>query len=189
MMFRLKLDRKRKRLLIAGAVLLCLGAGYRFFPTFKDMFFPEAEIDIKEQRILKLHKRIQADSGLATELQDLKGALKTAESGLLKGKTPALTAVQVQEIIQQITEKSGAVVQRLNVLKPEPSKKGGYLSIPVEFHMYATINQLKDVLYRIGVFEKYLIVKNLRIDYMRRKAGGSIRCQITVAGYMKKAEA
>jgi len=184
-MFRFKLDRNRKYILIVAAGLLVLGLVYRFYPFFEGMLSPKAELELKMGRIVKYQKRLKSESGLKTSVENLKGALTKAEEGLLTGKTPVLTAVQIQEILQKITEKSGVVIGRLQVLNPEESEKDGYLSVPVEFYIDATISQLKEVLYRISVFQKYLTVTKLRIDYATRGASGSIRCEMIVAGYMK----
>lgn len=188
MMFRFKLDKKQKYMLMAGGVLLFLGLMYRSYPFFQELVSPGSEIELKEQRVIKCQKRLKADQGLETSAKHLKGALNKAEEGLLTEERPSLAAVQIQEILKKITDQSGAVIRRLQVLKPEELKPDGYLSVPVEFYMYATISQFKDVLYRIGVFQKYLTVKKLRIDYTRNQTGGSIRCHVTVAGYMKKAK-
>lgn len=182
---RLNLDRKRKYILIAAAVLLFLGLAYRFYPSFQSLLSPKAEIELKERRIIKYQKELRADSGVEVTLKNLEGLLKNAEEGLLTGKTQSLAAVQIQEILQKITDKSGVVIRSLNVLKPEELKNNGYLGIPVEFQLLATISQLKEVLYGISVSPKYLTVKKLRIDYTQNTAGGSIRCNITIAGYMK----
>jgi hypothetical protein len=187
-MFRLDI-KKRKYILIVGIILLCTAAIYRLYPSFQDLLSPSSEIELKERRVIKYQKRLMADRGLETKLNDLKRLLKNAEAGLLTGKTPSLAAVQIQDILQKITKESGVVIQRLRVLTPEKLEKKGYLSIPVEFYMDATISQLKEVLYRIGVFDKYLTIKNLRISYTRNKLAGNIRCQITLAGYMKERKA
>ncbi len=171
---------------MAGGALLFLGLVYRFYPLFQELVSPTSEIELKEQRVIKYQKRLKADQGIETSAKHLKNALKKAEQGLLTGERPSLAAVQIQEILKEITDQSGAVIRRLQVLKPEELEKVPYLRIPVEFYMYANISQFKEVLYQIGVFQKYLTVKKLRIDYTRNKAGGSIRCHITVAGYMKK---
>ena len=184
-MFQFKLDRKRKYLLLALGGLLFLGLVYRFYPSFREALFPKAEIALKERMIVKYQKQINADSGVAQSVKILKNALEKAEEGLLAGKTPSLAAVRIQDILQEITRNSGVVIRRLQVLKPEALDNHPYLSVPVEFYLYCTITQLKDVLYKIGVFQKYLTVRKVTIHYTRRNVEGSIRCQITVAGYMK----
>lgn len=184
---RLRFDVKRKYILIAGAFILFWGLVYRFYPSVQSLVSPNAEIELKETSILKYQKELRAESGLEATLQDLKEELKKAEKGLLTGKTSSLAAVQIQEILQEITNKSGVVIRSLNVLKAEELEKEGYISIPVEFNLVAKISQFKEVLYRIGACDKYLTVRQLRVDYFKNPEGGSIRCQIMVAGYMKKA--
>jgi hypothetical protein len=185
MMTRLSLDKKRKHILIVAAVALFFGLVYRFYPSVQSLLFPKAEIELKEAKILKYQKELTADGGLDVLLNSLKESLKEAEKGLLTGKTRSLAAVQIQEILQEITEKSGVVIRSLNVLNPEELDKEGYLSIPVEFYLFATISQFKEVLYRIGISQKYLAVKQLRIDYTKSGPEDTIRCHMTVAGYMQ----
>lgn len=162
-----------------------LGVIYRFFPFFHSVFSPQAEMELKESRIVKYQKRIKADSGLEILAENLKKSLKKAEEGVLRGKTPSLAAVQIQEVLQGIMSKSGVVIQRLQILKPEKMKEDGYLSIPVEFYMQCSIPQLKEVLYRIGTYQKYLTVEALRIDSIHQNLGRTVKCRVTVAGYMK----
>jgi hypothetical protein len=187
-MFRLKLDKNRKFLLLVGAIILLLGCVYRFYPFFQNLLFPKLEIELKRGQIVKYQKLLDAESGLETTTKNLINELNKAEEGLFTGKTPTLTAAQIQDILQKITAKSGVVIQRLQVLEPERLKKDAYLRIPVEFYMNATTSQLKEVLYNIGVFQKYLKVRQLNIQFAGRKDGDPVRCQITVAGYMKGVE-
>jgi hypothetical protein len=184
-MFRFRSDKKLKLILLAGGISLIFGGVYRYYPFFQDLLFPTTEIELKKGQIIKYQKLLEVESGLETSRENLTNALKTAEEGLFAGKTPTLTAVQIQDMLQRITEKSGVVIKRLQVLQPENFAKDMYLSIPVEFYMDATVSQLKEVLYRISAFQKYLAVRNLTLYFSGGKAGANIRCQITIAGYMK----
>ena len=184
-MFRFKLDKNHKYLLFVGAIILLLGGVYRFYPFFQNLLFPKLEIELKQGQIIKYQKLLEAKSGLETNNKNLINELKKAEEGLFTGKTPTLTAAQIQDILQKITDESGVVIKRLQVLQPEKFEKDMYLAIPVEFYMDATISQLNEVLYKIGVFQKYLSVRQLSINFGGGKASGPVRCQITVAGYMK----
>ncbi|MBN2245408.1 MAG: hypothetical protein JW755_06155, partial [Candidatus Aminicenantes bacterium] len=77
-------------------------------------------------------------------------------------------------------------IKRVRVLKPENLEKNYYISIPVEFSIIADIRQLKDLLYKIENYSKYLTVKKLMVSVGGRDPSETFQSSITVAGYMKK---
>jgi len=185
-MTKFKIDNQRKYILIALAVLFFLGTVYRFWPSFQDLAYPYEEIEIKEMTLTKFHKMVENARGLDSKLVTLQQTLKKLESGLLSGKTVALAAVDIQNILQKIASKSKAEIKQVKMLKPQEVDQGNYLSIPVEFQITLTTAQLKEILYRVRSSPKYLTVDKVRTSYTRR--GGSISSNITVSGFMKRAE-
>ncbi|MBW2610531.1 MAG: hypothetical protein JRC68_09335 [Deltaproteobacteria bacterium] len=184
-MFQLKFDIQRKYLFIVLGILLFLGLIYRFFPFLQEFAFPAQEIALKERRLIKYQKMVAAGSNLDKRLVSLNGALKALEGGLLTGKTAPLAAVEIQQILQEIADKSHVQIRSVKVLKPVELEKKNYLSIPVEFYMIPTIRQLKEVLYRIETSPKYLTVQKVSARYFPDKQR-RCRCRITIAGFMKR---
>lgn len=182
-----KLDVQRKHVVIALAVLTFLAVVYRFYPSFEEMVSPGKEIELKERRLIKYQKMIDGGGNIDNYLDSLNNALRELESRLLAGKTPSLAAVEVQKIMEEIAGNSSVQIGLMNVLKPEELEGRYYLYIPVEFHIFPTMRQLKEILYRIETSQKYLNVKKMAVQDHRSK-GRQLRCSITVTGLMKRPE-
>lgn len=186
-MFKLKINIQRKYLFTVLAILLCLALIYRFFPLFQEPVFPAQEIALKERRLMKYHKMIDSGRNIDKRLASLDMAFKELGSRLLSGRTPPLAAVEIQKIVREITEKSRVQVRSVKILNPLELEQKKYLSIPVEFYIYPTIRQLKEVLYLIETSPKFLTVRKVRI-MEHSKVRRQFRCYITVAGLMRRAE-
>ena len=104
-MLKFNMSKERKYLLMGGGVLLLLGVLYRFFPVIQDLKPAGSEIIFKKQQIAKYRQKIQKRKNLESRRIALNRNLGRAESGLLAGETPALAAVDIQNILSDITRK------------------------------------------------------------------------------------
>ena len=182
-----KVDFRRKHVLVALAILLSLAVVYRFFPFFQEVFSPNQEIELTEKRLVKYHEMIDSGKNIDKRLASLTKTAKELESRLLTGKTSSLAAVEVQKIMQETAGKSNVQISSVKVLSPENLDERGYLLVPVEFRMLPTMRQLKEILYQLQASQKYLTVRKIVVqDYSNRDR--RLRCNITVAGSMKRAE-
>ncbi|HIJ39562.1 MAG TPA: hypothetical protein HPP90_00580 [Deltaproteobacteria bacterium] len=184
---KLKLDTQRKYLFTALAILVLAGLIYRFMPFLQDLVPSREEIELRERTLIKYQKMVRAGKQLDGQLTSLKGVLSQLESKLLVGKTPSLAAVDIQKILHDIAQKSNIEIKSVKVLKPEDMDKKGYLSIPVTFNMIVSVRQFKEMLYSIENSEKLLSVINVESSFDTRRSS-DIRCNVTVAGYMKQKE-
>lgn len=182
----LKLDKRTKTIIIIGAVLLLLGLTYRLIPFFQGISDAGLEIALKERQVEKLRNMVQKVGDPEDGIARLNRTLKRAESGLLTGKTPALAAVDIQNILNGIAEKSGIDIKTTRVLKAEEIDR--YMGVPVQFTVSSTTGQLKEILYGIETSSRYLTVKRLKTSVERRGKSGISRTTITVVGYMKRPE-
>jgi len=186
-MFKFRVDIQRKYIFIVLAVLFLLALVYRFFPFIQEVVSPAQEIALKERRLIKYRKIVAASRDVDKRFDSLSRSLKQLESGLLTGKTASLAAVEIQKTLHEIAGKSNVKIIRVKVLKPEDLGQKDYLCIPVDFYILPTIKQLKEILYRIETFPKYLTIKKIRIQFYA-VPDRRFRCNITVAGFMKKAK-
>ncbi len=182
----ISLNKERKIILVIGAALLLAAAAWRFYPDARAWFLSGGDVALKEQQLLNYRKRIQKKEDLKAELQALRRSVEKAEAGLLTGKTQALAAVDVQNIINGIVSRNQAEVQRMRVLTPVDHPKIGYLGIPVQITLRCSIRQLKDVLYAIETSRKLLRMTELKIRTIKRKHADIIQSTLTVEGFMKK---
>ncbi|MEA2039929.1 MAG: type II secretion system protein GspM [Thermodesulfobacteriota bacterium] len=184
-MFKIKIDKRRRYLFIIGAILLFLGLIYRVLPFLQSIESGGTQIALKEREIAAYRRAVQEGQGIEERLISLNRSLERGESGLLKGTTPALASVDIQNRLNTIAKRNGIEIKRLRVLKPEQTGEDCYLSIPVKFNITSTLRQLTGLLYRIESSPKYMMVKTVRIS-SRGRSTGQIQSDITVSGLMKK---
>ncbi|HHC24597.1 MAG TPA: hypothetical protein ENK58_04170 [Desulfobacterales bacterium] len=185
------MTKERKYILIIGAILLLLGAIYRFFPELQEFQPLGEEIALKQRKLVKYQQMVQEKSRLNARLLLLNRNLDRAESSLLNGETQALAAVDIQNILNDIAGRSEVEVTAMRVLKSrelgeDSPARDRYISIPVRITISATIRQLKEVLYRIENSLKFLRVSDMRIKTDRVREAKKVRSTLTVEGLMKK---
>ena len=187
-LFELRLSKERKYILIAGGVLLFIGLLYRGIPFFLDIFSGSEEIAVKTRKLIKYRQAVQVRNKLEETLRSLNRTLVRAESRLLVGDTPALCAVDIQNILNEIANRTKVEIKTMLVLKPKQKKEMKYMSIPVKFSISSTIEQLKVTLYRIASSPKIMKVKDIQIRTGRRDRDHveQIDSTITVEGFMKE---
>ena len=179
-MIKFSLTRERKYILLIGAGVLFLGFVYRIFPLFQGLYGSSDQIDAKRKQLVK-YQQILGQEKQSTDRQSaLADALKEGESTLLSGRTPSLAAVDIQNILNRITSKSGVEIKSVRVLKAVKQEESGYLNIPVKFSIIPTISQLKEILYGIEASGKYLTVREMNITVPGGKNRTKLRVDMTV---------
>jgi hypothetical protein len=180
------LTRERKYILIGGVILLLFGLIHKTYPVFQGMTDGSAQIAIKQKQLAKYQEAIEEGKALQKRLAELTGILERGEAGLLRGKTPPLAAVDMQNILNVITSKSGVEIRSMRVLKASKQEGAPYLSVPVRFSLSLTTRQLKEILYGIATSDRYLTVREARIYAPQRKGRDQLRVDLTVDGFMKE---
>lgn len=183
---KLKIDKKRKYILIAGAVLLFFGLAYWLFPFFQGIQSGGTEIAAKKRKVAKYRQTVKERSDIEARFVSLNRSLEQAEAGLLTGKTAALAAVDIQNILNEIASGSGVEIRSVLVLKSQKLDTEHYISVPVQFTVNSTVRQLKEILYKIEASPKFLTVEKIGISIIRGRTPGQIQSDITVSGFMKK---
>jgi hypothetical protein len=181
-------DKRRRYLLIAGAVLLLFGLAFWLFPFFEGIQSGQTDIAAQKKRVAKYRQTVKGRGELEARIVSLNKSLEQVEAGLLTGKTVALAAVDIQNILNEIALGSGVEIKSVQVLTSQNQKQDAelYISVPVQFIVSATIRQLKDILYKIEASPKFfLTVERIGISVVGAGGPGQIRCDITVSGIMK----
>jgi Tfp pilus assembly protein PilO len=184
--FSIRLDKQKKILLVIGAVILFIGVIYRFFPFFENIESLDDEILLKEKNLIKYRQMVQERNDLEVKLDSLNRIIENAESGLLDGKTPALAAVDVQNILKEITDKSDMEVLTMRVMKPEDKEEDIYMIIPVQITIRSSVRQLKEVIYQIESSPKLLKISDCRVRVIRGRVEGQVQATLTAQGFMSK---
>jgi hypothetical protein len=176
-------DNRRRYLLMAGAVLLLFGFAFWVFPYFEGIRGGETDIAAQKKRIAKYLQAVKGRGELEARLASLNKSLERADAGLLTGKTAALAAVDIQNVLNEIAIGSGIEMGSVVVPKLQPKDTEQYVSVPVSFTVIASIRQLKDLLYKIEASPRFfLTVDKIGISFV---GVGQIRCEVTVSGIMK----
>jgi Tfp pilus assembly protein PilO len=182
----LVMDTRQRYLLMAGAILILLGLAFWSLPYFEGIQGGHTDIAAQKKRVEKYRQTVQQRGEIETRLAYLKKSLERAETGLLTGKTEALAAAEIQNILNEIALGSGVEIRSLQVLKSQKKDSDPYVGVPVQFNISATIRQLKDILYKIEASPKYfLTVEKIGISVAGAGSPGQIRCDVTVSGIMK----
>ncbi len=181
-------DKRRRYLLIAGAVLLLCGFAFWMFPYIEGIRGGDTDMAAQKKRIAKYRQTVKGRGELEAMVVSLTKSLERAEAGLLTGKTAALAAVDIQNTLNEIVIGSGLDIKSVQVMKSQNQKQDAdlYITIPVQFTVSATIRQLKDILYKIEASPKFfLTVEKIGISVSGAGGPGQMRCDITVSGIMK----
>jgi hypothetical protein len=183
---KLIIDKRRRYLLITGTVLLLFGFSFWLFPFLEGVPGGGTDIAAQKKRIAKYRQTVKGRGELEARLASLDKSLKRAEAGLLTGTTAALSAADIQNILNEIALGSGVEIKSLQILKSQKQDADLYISVPVQFTINATIRQLKDMLYKIEESPKFfLTVERIAISVFGPSGSGQVRCDITVSGLMK----
>ncbi|HPQ60370.1 MAG TPA: type II secretion system protein GspM [Syntrophales bacterium] len=186
MIRKIELTKERKWLLGIGAVLLLMGLVYRFYPALSGLWPGDEEILVKAKQISKYRETVQNAGDLEGRLLALTRTVERFDSRLLNGDTPSLAAVDIQNILADITGRASVDIRTVRVLRPEDLEEQSYLRIPVQFLVTCSPRQLRDVLYGIESSPKLLVFERVRISAMG-KEGEQVQGDIIVSGYMRKA--
>lgn len=182
----LKLDKRKKTLLLIGVAVIVIGILYRFFPVFENMTSLDDEIKLKEKNLIKYRQMVRERNELETKRISLNSIIEKAESGLLDRKTPSLAAVDVQNTLKQITDQRDMEVLTMRVIKPEDKEEDIYTTIPVQITVRCTVRQLKEIVYQIESSSRLLRISDCRVRVVQGRVEGQVQATLTVLGFMKK---
>ena len=186
-LFSLKISKEKKILLTVGAILLLIGVVYRFFPFWESIESLEDEIALTRKKLEKYRSMVPERNELEKRLINYNRIIERAEGGLLEGETPALAAVDIQNILNEITGKSELEVLTMRVLKAESEEEDLYTTIPVQITIRCTVRQLKEVVYQVESASKLLRISDFRVRVVRgKKEEGEVQATLTVEGFMEK---
>lgn len=178
--------KEHRTLFVAGMLALFVGAVYRFYPAVGQMFPQQDETELKLKRIVKYQQKVHARDTLQTRQVALTRRLDHAERALLDAGTPALAAVDIQNIINEIIYANNLYVGSIRVLKAKDAQVEGYLAVPVQVILKLTVSQMRDLLYRIESADQLLAVTALSLRRLKAQEPDMLNATLTVEGYMIK---
>ena len=185
-MISIQMTKERRRLLVIGGILLLLGVGYRLLPALSEIGAGNVQKDAKIQTISKYQKKIKEKASLDRHRLQLTRDLENLRHGLLKGQTPALAAVTMQNRLNEIAGNLDINIQSMRVLKPGPVENTDLVLVSVQLTAEVEMRQLKELLYRIEASENYLQIRKLQVNQRSDKLPVQLRTIMTVDGFMLK---
>lgn len=154
--------RERKFLALGGAVCaLILLYVYGIEPVLKGQEEARKQIVSREKLLSGSQKCAKKKDPLQRSLLEVKTRLRELEGNLLDGNNPSLAAASLQEIIREISGKTGIAVTSVRILPPVPLDR--YTEVPVRIETTGKITALKDLLYEIETWPKLLMIKEMNV--------------------------
>lgn len=182
------MTQERRYILMAGCVLLLLGLMYRFYPDVIDFLPDSGELDMKIKTVERYKEKVGERRQIQERIMTLARRLEQAESVFLEGATPALAAVSIQNVVNEIAQSNGLEMASQLVMKTRDDPEKPYLEIPVQITVRLSVAQLRDFLYKIDSSPQLLAILDLRLRRLETAGPDMLNATMTVAGYMKKSE-
>ncbi len=178
--------KQHRTILVVGAILLAAGLVYRFYPSLSRMGPTGDDLELKLKRLAKYQQRVESREQLQARQVSLTRRLERAERTLLDADTPALAAVDIQNLINEIIYANNMTVASIRVLKARDAQLPGYLAVPVVVSLQMNVRQMLDLLHRIESAEQLLAVTGLSVRRQTAAPEALLTAILTVEGYMRK---
>lgn len=166
--------------------MLLAGFIYRFYPFGFEFLNGSSDLALKQKRIAKYSLAIQQKPYIDKHLATLSKIAGESAHLFLKGATPALAAVDIQNTLNGIAEKVGVSVSRMDVQKEKKLEKENIVSIQVAFRITSTTRQLRDLMYYIEASEKLIRIIDIQSNVQRNKIPEEIASNIMVEGFIRE---
>ena len=184
-MIQLRLDKKRKRFLACGIILLLFGLGYRFWPA-SGIGDTDSDISLKLEKMGKYQELIREKEVLEKDRGQLLKMIEKNKDGLLTGSTAAIAAVSMQDRLKNISKAIGVDIKSTRVMETVTVEDTNLLFVPVEVSMELTIRQLEKFLYKIESSGNIYQIKSMKLRRKSETPPIHVTTTITVGGYMMK---
>ena len=180
------MTKERKYILIGGCLLLLFGLICRFYPFGFEFLNGNAGIALKQKRILKYNVAVQQKPNIEKHLMKLNKITADSVNVFLKGTTPALAAVDIQNTLNRIAEKVGISISRIDIQKEKKLEEDEIISIPVRFRITSTTRQLRDMIFYIESSEKLIRIIDIQSNARKKKFPEHINSSITIEGFIRE---
>lgn len=181
---------KYKKLMLIGAVLLIIGAVYRFYPQSR-VATDEDSLNRKMNQLTKYQQLIDGEKKMQARLAESKQLLSDVRKLIILADTPALAAVKMQDRINQISSNQKIAIESMRFLEPvtiESAELKEYLEIPLQFSIDAPIRQVKSLLYELENSDELFVIREIRARVKTQGDEYKVSITLIVCGYMKAPE-
>jgi hypothetical protein len=179
-----KLSEKQKGpiLIIGGIVGLLVFVFGIIYPIITGNMKTRKEIEEKKRRIETYSSIAEKKGSIKARLEYLKSKRAAFDQRLLSGDTPAVAAAELQTILNDMASEHELTINSQRIINPK--ERGLLLEVPVQILTQCTITKLKELLFQIESYPKFLSVSDLNIRVYRIRDPKDIEARIDVSGFI-----
>jgi len=164
---------------IVGVLVFAFGIVY---PIISRNMKTREEIEEKKRRIETYSSIAEKKGSITARLEYLKNKRAAFDQRLLSGDTPAVAAAELQTILNDMASEHELMINSQRIINPK--ERGLLLEVPVQITTQCTITKLKELLYQIESYPKFLSISDLNIRVYRIRDPKDIEARIDVSGFI-----
>jgi hypothetical protein len=175
------LEPRERRTLVAGALVSAVLLVFTFavMPYARRWSEREAAIAVAEDRVARLRSLAANEQAIARASAEHEARLDAAGVRLLHGRTSALAASALQELLREYARESRVTLSRLDVANTPQA--GADLIIPATVSALGDISGLADLLARLQRGTRLVEVRGLTVSPNPALRGELLQITITLA--------
>lgn len=175
-------EKNKKSTLILGlmAVLLLFVLGISWVVSYNNKL--TEKVKNSRQKIKKFVEEVEKKDYVQTRLEYLQNTRAAFDERLLAGDTPAVAAAELQNVLNDMASELELMISSERIINPK--ERGIFQEIPVQIVTQCTITKLKELLYQIETYPKFLSITNLDIQVVRNRDPKDVRATIDVSGFI-----
>ncbi|MEW5803535.1 MAG: type II secretion system protein GspM [bacterium] len=164
---------------IVGFLLFAFGIVY---PIIVRNTKTKEEIEEKKRRIESYSSIAEKKGSIQARLEYLKSKRAAFDERLLSGDTPAVAAAELQTILNDMASEHELTINSQRIINPK--ERGILLEVPVQITTQCTITKLKELLFQIESYPKFLSISDLNIRVYRIRDPKDVEARIDVSGFI-----
>ena len=164
--------------ILLGGVLIYFALVYPFVLN-KEV---TAKLAIEEQRHENYLKLISQKPAKDAVLKRLARKKELYHGRLLASDKPPVVAARLQNTLKEMAADEGVEIiseKQLNVIE-----EGPFIEVPVEITLKCSITKLRNLIYAIEDYEKFLDISKLNIRVVNIRTPIDVRADLTVSGFI-----
>lgn len=175
-------EKNRKSILILGLMvgLLLFVLGISWVVSYNNKL--TEKVKSSRQKIKKFAEEVKKKDHVQLRLEYLQNTREAFDKRLLAGDTPAVAAAELQNILNDMATELEVMISSERIINPK--ERGIFQEISVQIVSQCTITKLKEMLYQIETYPKFLSIINLDIQVVRNRDPKDVRATIDVSGFI-----
>jgi len=176
---------RREHILIAAALLIALVTVGWQLGVQRILDYNRGIAELLPARAQVLDSRRQLVSrkpAIVSELGAADARLQALSTRLLTAATPAIAAAELQKTVKELAAQAATDVRSERILPTV--ERGELLEVPIEIAVSGEIRHLTDLLARLEVAPKLLVLQNLRVRVTNVSQPRELLTTLTLSGFI-----